>query len=139
MLPYTLPAFYRGRGILPDKIVLIKGKVNLMAEPHEKLVDETEILDRAVSLKWNKFTWSGLLIIGIGCLLIVTGLLLNTGAYSAEGLLLGFGAIAVLIGIIRIFIGLINPLAPGDVSRRRRRKRNEDPILATVTEDPPER
>ena len=110
-----------------------------MAEPHEKLVDETEILDRAVSLKWNKFTWSGLLIIGIGCLLIVTGLLLNTGAYSAEGLLLGFGAIAVLIGIIRIFIGLINPLAPGDVSRRRRRKRNEDPILATVTEDPPER
>jgi hypothetical protein len=109
-----------------------------MAEPHEKLADETEILDRAVTLKWNKFTWSGLLIIGIGCLLIVIGLLLNTGAYSAEGLLLGFGAIAVLIGIIRIFIGLINPLAPGDLWRRRR-KQNEDPILAAVTEDPPEK
>ncbi|MBA2677676.1 MAG: hypothetical protein H0U76_04670 [Ktedonobacteraceae bacterium] len=109
-----------------------------MAEPHEKLADETEILDRAVSLKWNKFTWSGLLIIGIGCLLIAVGLLLNTGAYSAEGLLLGFGAIAVLVGIIRIFIGLINPLAPGDLFRRRRRRRNVDPILATVTEDPPD-
>jgi hypothetical protein len=110
-----------------------------MAEPHEDhLVDQTEIMDRAVWRKWNKFTWSGLLIIGIGCLLIAIGLLMNTGAYSAEGLLLGFGAIAVLIGIIRIFIGLINPLAPGDLFRRRRRRRNEDPILATVTEDPPD-
>ncbi len=114
--------------------------MNLMAEPHEHLVDKTEIMDRAVSLKWNKFTWSGLLIIGIGCLMIAIGLLLHTGAYSAEGLLLGFGAIVVLVGIVRIFIGLINPLAPGDLLRRgRRRKREEDPILAVVTEDPPEK
>lgn len=109
-----------------------------MAEPHEEhIVDETEIMDRAVARKWNKFTWSGLLIIGIGCLMIAIGLLLNTGAYSAEGLLLGFGAIVVLVGIVRIFIGLINPLAPRDLLRRRR-KRNEDPILAVVTEDPPD-
>ena len=111
-----------------------------MAEPHEDhLADQAEILDRAVRLKWNKYTWSGLIVIGIGCLLIAIGLLLNTGAYSAEGLLLGFGAIVVFIGIVRIFIGLINPLAPGDLFRRgRRRRRNEDPILAVVTEDPPE-
>lgn len=131
---------YWGIGILPGRMALIKGNVNLMAEPHENLVDQAEIMDRAVWLKWNKFTWSGLLIIGIGCLMIAIGLILHTGAYSAEGLLLGFGAIAILVGIVRIFIGLINPLAPGDVLRgRRRRKRNdEDPILAVVTEDPPE-
>ncbi|GAC1366011.1 MAG: hypothetical protein NVSMB44_28780 [Ktedonobacteraceae bacterium] len=107
-----------------------------MAESPENLVVKAEIIDRAVSRKWNKFTWSGLLIIGGGCLMIALGLLLNTGAYSAEGLLLGFGAIVVLIGIVRVFIGLINPLAPGDLLRRRRRRRNVDPVLAAVTEDP---
>ncbi|HLG77707.1 MAG TPA: hypothetical protein VKX46_14915 [Ktedonobacteraceae bacterium] len=87
-----------------------------MADPKIELVEQTEILDRALWRKWNKFTWSGLLIIGIGLLLIVAGLLLNTGAYSTEGLLIGLGAITVLVGIIRILIGLINPLAPSDLN-----------------------
>ncbi|GER87993.1 hypothetical protein KDW_21550 [Dictyobacter vulcani] len=43
-----------------------------MTDPQANIVNETEILDRAVSRKWNKFTWSGLIIIGIGCLLVVT-------------------------------------------------------------------
>lgn len=90
----------------------------IMEDPRVNLTPEVEILDRAVWRKWNKFTWSGLTIIGLGCLLIAAGLLLNSGAYSAEGLLIGFGAIIVLIGLIRIGIGLINPLSPSDLHSR---------------------
>ncbi|HTI15252.1 MAG TPA: hypothetical protein VL461_11900 [Dictyobacter sp.] len=86
-----------------------------MSQPEEEIVEQTEMMDRAVWRKWNKYTWSGLLVIGVGCLMIVIGLLLNTGAYSAEGLLMGLGAIVALVGIIRMFIGLINPLSPGDL------------------------
>lgn len=86
-----------------------------MQDPRMNLAEETEIMDRAVWKKWNKYTWSGLLVVGIGFILIVVGLLLHTGAYSAEGLLIGIGAIIVLIGIIRILIGFINPLAPSDL------------------------
>jgi len=111
-----------------------------MAESGEDLVTQTAIMDRAVWRKWNRYTWSGLLIIGVGLVMIAVGLLLNTGAYSAEGLLLGFGAIVILIGIVRVFIGLINPLAPGDIFRRRRRSRKneDDAILAVIDEDPTE-
>jgi hypothetical protein len=94
----------------------------MMEEPRANLTSEVEILDRAVWRKWNKYTWSGLAIIGLGCLLIAAGLLLNSGAYSAEGLMIGFGAIIILIGLIRIGIGLINPLAPSDLRSRYRRR-----------------
>lgn len=109
-----------------------------MAERPPDIVTETEILDRAVWRKWNKYTWSGLLIVGIGCLLVVVGLMLKTGAYSAEGLLIGIGAIVVLVGLIRIAIGFINPLSPGDIriGRRWRRSREEvDPILGTLQDE----
>lgn len=105
-----------------------------MADSQDNIVSETEILDRAVSRKWNKFTWSGMIIVGIGCLLIVIGLLLDSGAYSAEGLLAGIGAIVILIGLIRVGIGLINPMLPSDLRRKRRERRlgEEDPILRTL-------
>lgn len=108
-----------------------------MAERPSDIVTETEILDRAVWRKWNKFTWSGLLIVGIGCLLVVIGLLMKTGAYSAEGLLIGIGAIVVLIGLIRVAIGFINPMSPSDVriGRRRRREVDVDPILSTLQDE----
>jgi len=86
-----------------------------VADSKADIAEQTEILDRAISKKWNKFTWSGLLIVGVGILLIIVGLLLNTGAYSAEGLLIGIGAIIVIVGIVRILIGLINPLSPADL------------------------
>lgn len=91
-----------------------------MVKPRSDLAAQEEILDRAVWLKWNKYTWSGLLILGIGCLLIVVGSLLNAGAYSIEGLLVGLGVIVILIGLVRIFIGLINPLTSSDIHRSRR-------------------
>ncbi|GCF07247.1 hypothetical protein [Dictyobacter arantiisoli] len=108
-----------------------------MAEPDPNLVEETEILDRAVSRKWNKYTWSGLLIIGIGCILIVIGRMLDEGAYSTEGLLIGFGAIVVLIGLIRVCIGLINPMLPSDLRRARyeRRKQNTEELILNTLQD----
>ena len=44
-----------------------------MVKPRSDLAAQEEILDRAVWRKWNKYIWSGLLILGIGCLLIVVG------------------------------------------------------------------
>ena len=86
-----------------------------MADPKENIVVQTVILDQAISRKWNKFTWSGLMLIGIGLITIAFGLLLRMGAYSPEGLVVGLGVILLLIGIVRLLIGLINPLAPNDL------------------------
>jgi hypothetical protein len=85
-----------------------------MADPKSEVVDD-QSLDRAIWRKWNKFIWSGLVFLVIGLVVISIGLLLNTGAYSAEGLLIGLGAIVVIIGIIRVLIGVINPLSPDDI------------------------
>ena len=72
-------------------------------------------LRRAEQGKWNRYTWSGLLIILVGLVLIFVGMGLNTGAYSSEGLLIGFGALIVLAGIIRTLIGVINPSSPDEL------------------------
>ncbi len=72
-------------------------------------------LRRAEQSKWNKYTWSGLLIILVGLVLISVGTELGTGAYSSEGLLIGFGALIVLAGIIRTLIGVINPSSPDEL------------------------
>jgi hypothetical protein len=106
-----------------------------MTDPESEIVVENEILQRAVWKKWNKFTWSGLIIIGIGCVLIAVGLPLWSSYYSDAGILLvGFGAIAVLVGLIRVFIGLINPTLPSDLRRRRRRNpaNDDEEILRTT-------
>ncbi len=93
-----------------------------MAESRHDLVQETEALDRAIKRKWNRFTWSGLLILGVGLVVIAIGVALNTGAY----LIIGLGAIIVIVGIVRILIGLINPLAPADL-------RNVSPTIEEAT------
>jgi hypothetical protein len=86
-----------------------------MADTKPDIVEENRILERAIWRKWNKFIWSGLLFIAIGLVVIVTGLLLNTGAYSVEGLLVGLGVIVIIVGVIRLLIGVINPLTPADL------------------------
>lgn len=86
-----------------------------MAKPGAELPDESRVLARAERLKWNRYTWSGLFAIAAGAVLIAIGLIIGTGAYSAEGLFVGIGALVILIGIIRILIGVINPLAPADL------------------------
>ena len=72
-------------------------------------------LRRAEDWKWNKFIWSGLLIILVGLVLILVGVGLHTGASSSEGLLIGFGGLIVLGGIIRALIGVINPSSPDEL------------------------
>lgn len=84
-------------------------KVNLSRRVRRRL------FNRAVWRKSSRFTLSGLLIALAGFILIDIGLFLNTGAYSAEGLLVGFGAILMLVGIVRLLIGFINPASPEDL------------------------
>ncbi len=72
-------------------------------------------LRRAEKSKSNKYTWSGLLIMLAGVVLIILGVGLRTGAYGSEGLLIGFGGLIVLGGIIRTLIGVINPSSPDDL------------------------
>ncbi len=72
-------------------------------------------LRQASDWKWNKYTWSGLLIILVGLVLILVGVGLRTGASGSEGLLIGFGALIVLGGIIRALIGVISPSSPDDL------------------------
>ncbi len=72
-------------------------------------------LQRAERSKWNKYLWSGLLLVLGGLLLIGVGTLLHNGAYSTEGLLIGIGALVVLAGIIRTLIGVINPSSPEEL------------------------
>lgn len=86
-----------------------------MAKRRENPAQQEKLLKKAEQRKWTKFTLSGLFIIVVGIVLIAIGLLLNTGAYSAEGLLIGLGAFVVLGGVIRVLIGIINPAVPEDL------------------------
>jgi hypothetical protein len=86
-----------------------------MAQQRVKVLRRQRIFNRAVWRKSSRFTVSGLVTMGIGIVLISVGASLNTGPYSSEGLLIGFGAIIVLIGIVRLLIGFINPAIPEDL------------------------
>lgn len=73
-------------------------------------------LQRAEKSKWNKFTWSGLLIILAGLILIFVGMSLRTGADASWGYVaMGIGVLVVLGGIIRTLIGVINPSSPEEL------------------------
>ena len=86
-----------------------------MADSRPDIVEENRLLERAIWKKWNKYIWSGLIFMGVGLVVIIVGLLLNTGAYSPEGLIVGLGVIVVIVGVIRLLIGIINPLSPEDL------------------------
>lgn len=74
------------------------------------------IFYRAVKSKANKFTWSGLFIFVLGIVFIAAGIIMSNGVYySIPGLLIGFGAIIDIVGLIRIMIGFINPQIPEDL------------------------
>jgi hypothetical protein len=97
------------------RLRILQLRETFMADSRPDIVTENRLLERAIWKKWNKFTWSGLLFMGVGLIIIVGGLFLNTGAYSAEGLIVGLGVIVVIVGIIRLLIGIINPLSPEDL------------------------
>ncbi len=79
------------------------------------LAKQTRLMEKAAQRKMSRYTSSGLIIILVGILVIFAGFALHTGAYSSEGLIIGLGAITVLVGIIRVLIGLINPSSPADL------------------------
>ena len=89
-------------------------------------------LRRAEDWKWNKYTWSGLLIILVGLVLIFVGVGLHTGANSVEGLLIGFGGLIVLAGIIRVLIGVINPSSPEELIPYEEQERRVNERLAEI-------
>lgn len=90
-----------------------------MAQQRVRILRRQRIFNRAVWRKSSRYTLSGLIIIGIGVVLISLGISsLNTGIGLNPGgdyLLIGFGAIVALIGIIRLLIGFINPATPEDL------------------------
>jgi hypothetical protein len=81
----------------------------------KELVDHPEVLEVVEEQKKRRFTWSGLMVAGIGAVLIAVGLMLNTGINSIESLFVGVGALMVVIGILRILIGLIRPIVPSQL------------------------
>jgi hypothetical protein len=52
---------------------------------------------------------------GLGIVVIGLGAILNTENYASGILFIGFGAIIVIIGIVRLLIGFINPAIPEDL------------------------
>jgi len=85
------------------------------AKRRVSLAQQMKRLKKAEQSKWNRYTWSGLLLVLVGFMLISIGLSLHTGAYSSEGLAIGIGALVILAGIIRALIGVINPALPEDL------------------------
>jgi uncharacterized membrane protein HdeD (DUF308 family) len=83
--------------------------------PGRSRTGRLRVFNRALWRKWSRFTVSGLIFIIVGIVVIIIGGLLNTGAYSAEGLLIGIGAIIVIVGIVRLLIGFISPSTPEDL------------------------
>ena len=71
-------------------------------------------LDEAARRKFIRFFWSGLAIIVLGIVLIAYGLISGTG-YPSENLLIGSGAIIVVVGLIRVLIGFIHPSTPDEL------------------------
>ena len=96
------------------------------------LARRMRMLRTAEQSKWNRFTWSGLLIILLGIALIAYGVSLNTGAYSGEGIAVGFGALIVIAGIIRVLIGVINPATPDDLRPYEEQDERENEDAGTI-------
>lgn len=80
-----------------------------------ELVEHPEVLEVVEERKKRRFTWSGLIVAGIGAVLIAVGLVLNSGVNSIESLFVGVGALMFIIGILRILIGLIRPIVPSQL------------------------
>ena len=72
------------------------------------------IFEWALRRKANKHLFSGLIVTAGGLIVIIFGLLLHT--LNGSPLVVGLGAVLVLVGIIRVLIGLIRPANPEDLS-----------------------
>jgi hypothetical protein len=85
-----------------------------MADERKSDARRLRIFDKALWQKASKYSMSGLVLIGLGGVVIGTGLLLDRG--TPYGLIVaGLGAIVVMVGIIRVLIGIIRPASPEDL------------------------
>ena len=83
--------------------------------PERSRTGRLRVFNSALGRKWSRFTVSGLIFMIVGVVVIIIGALLNMETYSAKGLLIGLGAIIVLVGIVRLLIGFISPSTPEDL------------------------
>jgi hypothetical protein len=74
-------------------------------------------------------------IILVGLALIGFGLSLRTGAYSGEGIAVGFGFLIVLAGILRVLIGVINPSSPDELLPYEEQEQREAERRAELTRE----
>ena len=105
------------------EIVEERSQVIVQADPDElaerELVEHPEILEAAAERKMRKFAPSGLLVLLVGVVVIVVGLLIHSNEYTIGGFIVGVGVIVVIIGMCRFLIGLIKPIVPSQLLRRR--------------------
>lgn len=87
-----------------------------MARRRFGLAQQTKIMEKAARRKMNKYIWSGLIILGLGILAIAASTEFLSNPFSVKALAIGAGVIVVIIGIVRILIGLINPKIPSDLA-----------------------
>lgn len=80
-----------------------------------KLLTEFKQLDEAAQRKFIRYTLSGVVIVVLGLVLIFVGIQFGSAASSVEVLLIGLGAIIVIVGIIRVLIGFITPRSPTEL------------------------
>ncbi len=111
-----------------------------MADPNVNIPRRTRIgrlrtFDRARWLKTSRYTVSGLAFIIAGLVVVILGIFLYTASYYQAGFLVGgMGVIIVIIGIVRLLIGFINPASPEDLRplEAREEETNDD---AEVVDD----
>ena len=85
--------------------------------PQRTRTGRLRAFDRARWMKMSRYTVSGLASIIAGLVVIILGILLYTASYYQAGFLIGgFGVIIVIIGIVRLLIGFINPAIPEDLT-----------------------
>jgi uncharacterized membrane protein len=85
--------------------------------PQRTRTGRLRAFDRALWMKASRYTVSGLIFIIAGLVVVIFGILLYTGSlYQAGFLIGGFGVIIVIIGIVRLLIGFINPATPEDLT-----------------------
>jgi hypothetical protein len=89
------------------------------------------IFNRALWQQASNYRLSGLVIMGIGTILICSGLLLNMGgAYSP--LVVGLGVMVILVGIIRVLIGFIQPTHSEDLSSAEEPKSSQQELHEAI-------
>lgn len=108
-----------------------------MADDRVNLPRRSRIFDRAVWMKWNRYAISGFLITFIGLIITVVAVMFTSQAYSNEALIVGLGIVVMVVGVIRLLIGFINPVAPLPETPHASDANREERLHEAIFEEPP--